>query len=128
MLISFLALIASVNAMLGIAHLSLQQIFGWVFAPVAWSMGVPWRDAPTVAICWARAWCSTSLSRTRCSGRSREDRPQIVHDLHVRAVRIRELQLDCIQIGGIGALAQSAATILARLGPARDVCGHWRIS
>ena len=25
---------------------SLQQIFGWVFAPVAWSMGVPWRDAP----------------------------------------------------------------------------------
>jgi CNT family concentrative nucleoside transporter len=48
MLISFLALIAMVNYILGLAHLSLQQIFGWVFAPVAWSMGVPWRDAPTI--------------------------------------------------------------------------------
>src|SRR5206468_3831702 len=48
MLISFMALIALVNYVLGFAHLSLEQIFGWVFAPVAWSMGVPWHDAPTV--------------------------------------------------------------------------------
>ena len=48
MLISFIALVALVNALLGFAHLSLQQIFGWVFAPVAWSMGVPWRDAPAI--------------------------------------------------------------------------------
>src|SRR6185369_9812900 len=40
MLISFLALVALVNAILGLAHTSLQQIFGLVFAPVAWSMGV----------------------------------------------------------------------------------------
>src|SRR5216110_853009 len=51
MLISFLALIALVNAVLGYipvgsAPLSLERIFGWVFAPVAWAMGVPWRDAP----------------------------------------------------------------------------------
>src|SRR5207249_1068293 len=31
MLISFLALVALVNALLGLANLSLQQIFGWVF-------------------------------------------------------------------------------------------------
>src|SRR6478609_8439027 len=42
MLISFLALIALVNSLLGLAHLSLEQMFGWLFAPVAWSMGVPW--------------------------------------------------------------------------------------
>src|ERR1700716_855758 len=48
MLISFLALIALLNALLGLVHLSLQEIFGWVFAPIAWSMGVPWRDAPTI--------------------------------------------------------------------------------
>ena len=41
MLISFLALVALLNAILGLAHLSMQQILGWVFAPVAWSMGVP---------------------------------------------------------------------------------------
>src|SRR6476659_8520649 len=45
MLISFIALIALVNALLGLAHLSLQMIFGWGFAPIAWAMGVPWRDA-----------------------------------------------------------------------------------
>src|ERR1700756_1898775 len=54
MLISFLALIALVNAILGHvpipggSPLSLERIFGWVFAPVAWAMGVPWRDAPTI--------------------------------------------------------------------------------
>src|SRR6185295_8780153 len=48
MLISFIALVALANALLGRAGLSLQQIFGWVFAPVAWAMGVPWRDAPTI--------------------------------------------------------------------------------
>src|SRR5262245_4711455 len=57
MLISFLALIALVNALLGYipwfgflggGHLSLERIFGCVFAPVAWAMGVPWRDAPII--------------------------------------------------------------------------------
>ena len=69
MLISFLALIALVNALLGLAGLSMQQIFGWVFAPIAWSLGVPWRDAPTSATCSARGWCSTSSSPTRSSAR-----------------------------------------------------------
>src|SRR6202521_975025 len=36
-LISFIALVALVNALLGLAHLSLQQMFGWAFAPAAWS-------------------------------------------------------------------------------------------
>src|SRR4030095_8879599 len=52
MLISFMALIALANAILAHAgpwlrmpDLSLQKIFGWVFAPVAWGLGVPWRDA-----------------------------------------------------------------------------------
>src|SRR5436189_1779393 len=48
MLISFLALIALVNAVLGLVHLSMEQIFGWVFAPVAWAMGVPLRGAPAI--------------------------------------------------------------------------------
>ena len=57
MLISFLALVALLNATLGLvgdgmqrvagfgAGLSLQLILGWVFAPIAWALGVPWRDA-----------------------------------------------------------------------------------
>ncbi len=50
MLVVFLALTAMVNAGLGyvgglFGHpLTLEQIFGWVFAPLAWVMGVPNSD------------------------------------------------------------------------------------
>lgn len=51
MLIAFVALIAMFNYLIGWgaglfgAELSLQQIFGWLLAPVAWIIGVPWADA-----------------------------------------------------------------------------------
>ncbi|MEX1117004.1 MAG: NupC/NupG family nucleoside CNT transporter [Akkermansiaceae bacterium] len=52
MLLAFIGLIALLNLMLGgmggwfgQSGLSLQQILGWVFAPVAWMVGVPWSDA-----------------------------------------------------------------------------------
>src|ERR1035441_6798631 len=60
MLISFLALIALTNGLLGGVHnllaphgmawfpSSLQQIFGWIFAPVAWIIGVPWHDCKSI--------------------------------------------------------------------------------
>src|ERR1700692_2877219 len=57
MLISFLALIALANGVLGGIHnklgmvwfpSSLQQIFGWIFAPVAFVIGVPWHDCTAI--------------------------------------------------------------------------------
>src|SRR5690349_25079720 len=45
MLISFLALVALTNHILGFAHLLMQQIFGRVFAPVAWCIGASWQVA-----------------------------------------------------------------------------------
>src|ERR1043166_4892614 len=57
MLIAFLALIAMVNGILDGIHSmrymgwlpeSLEKIFGIVFAPVAWVMGVPWKDASAI--------------------------------------------------------------------------------
>jgi CNT family concentrative nucleoside transporter len=44
MLISFSRSSRWSTPILGLAGLSMQQIFGWVFAPIAWSLGVPWRD------------------------------------------------------------------------------------
>lgn len=49
MLIAFVAMVALVDWGLGVlvvdgAPLSLQRVFGWVFAPVAWMMGVAWED------------------------------------------------------------------------------------
>lgn len=52
MLLAFVALIALLNGMLsGIGgwfnfpELSLELMLGWVFAPVAWLIGVPWSEA-----------------------------------------------------------------------------------
>ncbi|NOU52209.1 NupC/NupG family nucleoside CNT transporter [Pseudoalteromonas sp. JBTF-M23] len=54
MLLAFVALIALLNGMLGgigawFDHptLTLQEILGYVFAPVAWLIGVPWDEAVT---------------------------------------------------------------------------------
>src|SRR5574337_753385 len=60
MLIAFLALIYLANGILGGLHnwlaghgfawfpSSLQQIFGWILAPVAWVIGVPWHDCRAI--------------------------------------------------------------------------------
>jgi CNT family concentrative nucleoside transporter len=52
MLFSFVSLVALMNGMIGgiggwfgIESLSLQMILGYLFAPVAWLMGVPWNEA-----------------------------------------------------------------------------------
>ncbi|TCP95760.1 CNT family concentrative nucleoside transporter [Cricetibacter osteomyelitidis] len=52
MLIAFVALIALINGILGgvgdwfgYPELSLGMIFGWVFKPLAWVVGVPWNEA-----------------------------------------------------------------------------------
>jgi CNT family concentrative nucleoside transporter len=56
-LIAFVALIAVANGLLAWLHglpylswlpASLQAVFAFVFAPVAWCMGVPWTDAGTI--------------------------------------------------------------------------------
>src|SRR3954466_8581945 len=57
MLIAFLALIAMCNGILGWLHglpglgwlpASLERIFGILFAPVAFVLGVPWKDCATI--------------------------------------------------------------------------------
>lgn len=48
MLIAFLSLVALVNWPLQYFDLSLEQIFAWIFAPLAYVMGVPWADASQV--------------------------------------------------------------------------------
>jgi len=117
MLISFLALLALVNALLGVVHLSLQQILGWAFAPVAWSMGVPWRDAPTIGnLLGTRMALNEFVAYSQLG--------PLKGTIDARSFTIATFAL-CgfanfgsigIQIGGIGALAPSRRHDLARLG------------
>jgi len=50
LLIVLIALVYLANALLGLlpavdgAPLTLQRVFGWLFAPVAWTTGVPWEE------------------------------------------------------------------------------------
>lgn len=55
LLLAFVALIALANGLLGgvggwfgIEDLTFQRLLGWIFAPVAWLIGVPWHEAATV--------------------------------------------------------------------------------
>ncbi|TKI89121.1 NupC/NupG family nucleoside CNT transporter, partial [Bacillus wiedmannii] len=46
MLVGFVALIAFINAVFkGVIGISFQEILGYVFAPFAFIMGVPWHEA-----------------------------------------------------------------------------------
>ena len=52
-LIVFVALVAMINGVLGMfppvagAPMSVERGLGVIFAPLAWSIGIPWKDAPT---------------------------------------------------------------------------------
>lgn len=48
MLIAFIALVAMVNAFFGLFGTSFETILGWLFAPIAFLMGIPWKEAVQV--------------------------------------------------------------------------------
>jgi CNT family concentrative nucleoside transporter len=117
MLISFIALIALANGILGFVGLSLQQIFGWVFAPLAWSMWVTWQDAPVVGNLLGTRMVLNEFVAYSQLGPLRDT-------LDPRSFTIATFAL-CgfanfssigIQIGGIGALAPNRRRDLAELG------------
>ena len=124
MLISFLALIALTDGILGGLHnwihwlpASLEQIFGVMFAPVAWVIGVPWRDCGFVGTLLGTRMALNELVAFSMLG------PQKAM-LDPRSFTIATFAL-CgfanlssigIQIGGIGALAPNKKSELARLG------------
>src|ERR1043166_115891 len=117
MLISFLALIALLNALLGLVHLSLPQIFGWVFAPVAWSMGVPWRDAPTIGnLLGTRMALNEFVAYSQLGPLKSALDPKSFTIATFALCGFANVGSIGIQIGGIGALAPNRRHDLARLG------------
>jgi concentrative nucleoside transporter, CNT family len=117
MLISFLALVALVNALLGLAGLSLQEIFGWVFAPIAWAMGVPWRDAPTIGnLLGTRMALNEFIAYSQLGPLRATLDPKSFTIATFALCGFANFSSIGIQIGGIGALAPSRRHDLARLG------------
>ncbi len=130
MLISFLALIAMVNYILGafgheaarrgvtsLQDFSLQMIFGWVFAPVAWSMGVPWHDAPTIGnLLGTRMALNEFVAYSQLGPLKASLDPKSFTIATFALCGFANFSSIGIQIGGIGALAPNRRHDLARLG------------
>jgi concentrative nucleoside transporter, CNT family len=117
MLISFLALIALVNAVLGLAHLSLEMIFGWVFAPIAWAMGVPWRDSGTIgSLLGTRMVLNEFIAYAQLGPMKGQLDPRSFTIASFALAGFANFSSVGIQLGGIGALAPERKGDLARLG------------
>ena len=124
MLISFLALVALLNALLGLVGLSLQQIFGWVFAPIAWSMGVPWQDAPTIGnLLVTRMALNEFVAYSQLGPLKSTLDPRSFTIATFALCGFANFSSIGIQIGGIGALVPARRHDLARLGIRAMVAG-----
>jgi concentrative nucleoside transporter, CNT family len=124
MLISFIALLYLIDGIFGGIHAyigwfpaSLEQVFGWVFAPIAWLIGIPWHDCRTIGNLLGLRTVTNELIAFQRLGPMKDS-------LDPRSFTIATFAL-CgfanfssigIQIGGIGALAPNRKADLARLG------------
>ena len=123
MLISFLALVALLNAGLGLigqafgVELTLQLILGWVFAPIAWALGVPWRDAATVGnLLGTRMVLNEFVAYSQLGPLKAMLDPKSFTIATFALCGFANFSSIGIQIGGIGALAPERRHDLARLG------------
>jgi len=123
MLISFLALVALVNALLGVVggwfgmNLSLEGILGVLFAPLALAMGVPWRDATVVGnLLGTRMVLNELIAYSKLGPLKDSLDPKSFVIATYALCGFANFGSIGIQIGGIGALAPERRNDLARLG------------
>jgi len=125
MLISFLALIALTDGILGGIHnhglawfpSSLERIFGTVFAPIAWLIGIPWHDCPTIGnLLGTRMVLNELVAFSMLGPQKGVLDPRSFTIATFALCGFANLSSIGIQIGGIGALAPNRRGDLARLG------------
>jgi CNT family concentrative nucleoside transporter len=124
MLISFIALIALTNGILGVVHgwlpwfpADLQTILAWVFRPLAWVMGVPWHDSGTIGSLLGTRMVLNEFIAYSQLGPMRATLDPVSFTIATFALcGFANLSSVGIQIGGIGALAPERKHDLARLG------------
>jgi CNT family concentrative nucleoside transporter len=124
MLISFLALIALTDGLLGGIHHwvswfpeSLEKIFGTLFAPVAWVIGVPWHDCKFVGSLLGTRMALNELVAFSMLGPQKTILDPRSFTIATFALcGFANLSSIGIQIGGIGVLAPNKKGELARLG------------
>jgi len=124
MLIVFLALLALLDAMMGWTHLhiswfpwSLEQVLGWIFAPIAWLVGVPWHDATQIGNLLGLRMVTNEFVAFKQLGTMKDALDPRTFTIATFALcGFANFSSIGIQIGGIGALAPDRRGDLARFG------------
>ncbi|MHB8079398.1 MAG: NupC/NupG family nucleoside CNT transporter [Candidatus Krumholzibacteriia bacterium] len=119
MLLAFIALVAMINYGLGWLHTSLQQIFGLLFSPFAWVMGVPWGEARAVGnLLGTQMTLNEFVAYLDLAGAARAGAlsPRSVVIATYAICGFANFASIAIQIGGIGSLAPGRRADVARLG------------
>jgi len=126
MLITFLALLALLNAIMGGVHNwrhmawfpeNLQTVFGWIFAPVAWLIGIPWRDAPNIGnLLGTRMVLNEFVAFSQLGPMKAILDPRSFTIATFALCGFANFSSIGIQIGGIGALAPNRRNDLAKFG------------
>lgn len=128
MLISFIALVAMINGILGGMHgwlalrhvpfpSSLNEILGVAFAPIAWLIGIPWRSASLVGnLLGTRMVINELVAYSMLGAQKAMLDPRSFTIATFALCGFANIGSVGIQIGGIGALAPNRRNDLARLG------------
>lgn len=127
MLLAFIALVAMINfligaagSLVGIEQLSMERIFGWVFSPLAWLMGVPWADATIVgSLMGVKVAINEFVAYLQLGGvlgaaEPISDRAAVIASYAL--LGFANFGTIAIQIAGIGGMAPERRSDLARLG------------
>ena len=124
MLIAFLALIAMINGIFGKIHgvvgwfpPSMQQLFAIVFAPIAWLLGVSWKDCSAIGQLLGERLVTNEFIAFIDLGKIKSQLDD--HSFKIATYALcgfANFSSIAIQVGGIGALAPTRKGDLARLG------------
>ena len=140
MLLAFIALIAMFNALLGLAAdwvgleallqawgvlptgeaLTLEILLGWLLAPLAWLMGVPWSDSVAVgSLLGIKTVANEFVAYLRladllAAGEALSPRSIVIATYALAG--FANFSSIAIQIGGIGGIAPSRRSDLSRIG------------
>ncbi len=119
MLIAFVAMIAMINALLGVFGFSLEQILGLIFSPLAWTMGVPWNEANLVGSLMGKKLVLTELIAygdlsSSISNNLLSERSAIISSYALCG--FANFASIGIQLGGIGGIAPERRKDISKLG------------
>ena len=135
MLLAFIALIHMINfgvgafgGLFGQPELSLERIFGWILAPLAWLMGVPWADAGTVgSLIGVKAVVNEFVAYLQLAATLGADTtlsPRATVIATYALLGFANFSSIAIQIGGIGGIAPERRRDLSILGLKAMVGGN----